>query len=87
MRSVFLSTEPWGPAHRSFISSSRSPLTRISFTHNGKARFRISRVRDFQLCRTIHHRTVSCLENDSASVSRDEQEQPPQEAILKAIAG
>ncbi|CAM8954198.1 unnamed protein product [Rhodiola kirilowii] len=81
MRSLFLTTEPWCLAHRNFISASRNPLMTTSSLP--KARFRISRASDFHLCRPIHR--ISCSNNDSASVSGDEQG-PPQEAILKAIS-
>ncbi|CAM8947645.1 unnamed protein product [Rhodiola kirilowii] len=83
MRSVFLTTEPWGPSHRSFIYSSRNPLRRTSGTPNCIDGFRIARVPDFRLRRPIHH--ICSSGNHNASVSRDEQD-PPQEAILKAIA-
>ncbi|KAL9678755.1 hypothetical protein QQ045_016605 [Rhodiola kirilowii] len=83
MRSLFLSTEPWCPAHRSFISASRNPLMTTSSLPKPKAQFRISRASNFYLYRPIHR--ISSSDYDSASVSGDEQG-PPQEAILKAIA-
>uniref|UniRef100_A0A7N0UX75 Uncharacterized protein n=1 Tax=Kalanchoe fedtschenkoi TaxID=63787 RepID=A0A7N0UX75_KALFE len=84
VRSVFLTTEPWGPVRRSFTSESRYPFRRTSSVPRSRGGFRIARAPgDFHLSRPI--RRISSSDNDNASVSGDEQG-PPQEAILKAIA-
>ncbi|KAK9277550.1 hypothetical protein L1049_007095 [Liquidambar formosana] len=81
LRTVFL-TEPWRPFNRNRSTVSLSFRTRVPSTPRLNGGYRIFRAREFQLARRNH---LKCSNNETPSSSQDDQG-PPQEAVLKAIS-
>ncbi|KAF3431042.1 hypothetical protein FNV43_RR25772 [Rhamnella rubrinervis] len=83
LRSVLL-TEAWRPVHLNHTSVCASFRTRGSPATRLSAKFRTGRARDFHLAKRAR---LSCSHNENSSSSSFQDEQgPPQEAVLKAIS-
>ncbi|XP_057949588.1 uncharacterized protein LOC131144756 isoform X2 [Malania oleifera] len=83
LRTVFLS-EPWRPLNRSQSSASSSFRIRRSSAPRLCSGCRIIRVPDIDCARRVH---VNCSNGENVPPSPSQEDQgPPQEAVLKAIS-
>lgn len=84
LRSVVL-TEAWRPVHLNPTSVCASFRTRGSPATRVSGKFRTVRARDFHFAKRAR---LNCSHNENPSSSSSQDEQgPPQEAVLKAISG
>lgn len=86
-RTVML-TEPWraSPNRTSFSLSFANQKSRTSAS-NSRCGFRIpAKVRDIRAERRIHHRFNCSHDENLSSSSTESDQEPPQEAVLKAIS-